>query len=77
MGRPDQQKEHAMSVLDRIVAAVTPPESAEDRANARQKARAAAAPGDWLDQILQHHEQIEAAFTEGGRRCAEPHKGPA
>jgi hypothetical protein len=64
MGRSDQQKEHAMSVLDRIVAAVTPPESEEDRAKARQRARAAAAPGDWLDQILQHHEQIEAAFTE-------------
>ncbi|WP_022681575.1 hemerythrin domain-containing protein [Sphingobium bisphenolivorans] len=53
-----------MSVLDRIVAAVTPPESEEDRAKAREKARAAAAPGDWLDQILQHHEQIEAAFGE-------------
>ncbi len=53
-----------MSVLDRIVAAVTPPESEEDRAQARQKARAAAAPGDWLDQILQHHQQIEAAFSE-------------
>jgi len=53
-----------MSVLDRIVVAVTPPESEEDRAKARQKARAAAAPGDWLDQILQHHEQIEACFTE-------------
>ena len=53
-----------MSVLDRIVVAVTRPESEEDRAKARQKARAAAAPGDWLDQILQHHEQIEACFTE-------------
>lgn len=53
-----------MSVLDRIVAAVTPPESEQDRVMARQRARAAAAPGDWLDQILHHHEQIEAAFAQ-------------
>lgn len=53
-----------MSVIDRIVAAVTPPESEEDRARAREKARAAAMAGDWLDQILQHHQQIEMAFSE-------------
>ncbi|AJR23404.1 hemerythrin domain-containing protein [Sphingobium sp. YBL2] len=52
-----------MSVLDRLVAAVTPPESEEDRAAARQKARSAATAGDWLDQILNHHEQVEAAFS--------------
>lgn len=52
-----------MSFFDRIVAAVTPPESAEDRAKARSEARRAATPGDWLDQILNHHEQIEAAFA--------------
>lgn len=52
-----------MSVFDKIVAAVTPPESEEDRAKARQKARAVAQPGDWLDQILGHHEQIEGAFA--------------
>src|SRR3546814_10016608 len=53
-----------MSVIDRFVAAVTPPESEEDRARAREKARAAAGAGDWLDQILQHHQQIEMAFSE-------------
>jgi len=37
-----------MSVIDRIVAAVTPPESEEDRARAREKARTAATAGDWL-----------------------------
>lgn len=52
-----------MSFLDKIVAAVTPPESEEDRVRARQEARQAAMHGDWLDQILQHHEQIEAAFA--------------
>lgn len=52
-----------MSVLDKVIAAVTPPESEESRKEARAKARAAAKPGDWLSMILQHHQQIEAAFT--------------
>ncbi len=52
-----------MSVLDKVIAAVTPPESEESRKEARAKARAAAKPGDWLSMILQHHEQIEAAFA--------------
>ena len=52
-----------MSLLDKAIAAVTPPVSDEKRAEARAKARAAAAPGDWLSQILDHHEQIEAAFA--------------
>ncbi|KKC24640.1 hemerythrin domain-containing protein [Sphingomonas sp. SRS2] len=53
-----------MSFLDRIVAAVTPLESAEDRAAARHNARQAAEPGDWLSLVLDHHEQIEAAFEK-------------
>lgn len=53
-----------MSLVDKVIAAVTPPESAEDRANARLKAKSTATPGDWLDQIIQHHEQIEAAFDQ-------------
>lgn len=52
-----------MSVLDKVIAAVTPPESEESRKEARAKARASAKPGDWLSMILQHHEQIEAAFV--------------
>ncbi len=44
-----------MSVLDKIAAAVAPPESDEDRANARQIARNAAQPGDWLSTVLDHH----------------------
>lgn len=52
-----------MSILDKVVAAVTPPESAESRRKARAKARAAADPGDWLSQILDHHEEIDAAFA--------------
>ncbi len=53
-----------MSLLDKAIAAVTPPESDEARAKARAKAEAAAKSGDWLSQILQHHRQIEAAFAE-------------
>jgi hypothetical protein len=52
-----------MSILDKVVAAVTPPESEEARRNAREKARRAAEGRDWLAQILDHHEQIEAAFS--------------
>jgi len=52
-----------MSILDKVIATVTPPESAEARAKAREKASAAAKPGDWLSQILDHHRQIEALFA--------------
>ncbi|MFL6606541.1 MAG: hemerythrin domain-containing protein [Steroidobacteraceae bacterium] len=51
-----------MSLIDRVVAAVTPPESEEKRAAARAKARAAAGENDWLAMILQQHVRIEAAF---------------
>src|SRR4051794_13762241 len=52
-----------MSILDKVVAAVTPPESEKARRNAREKARRAAEGQDWLARILDHHEQIEAAFS--------------
>lgn len=53
-----------MSIIDRFIAAVTPPESDEARFEARTKATGAAMPGDWLDQILQHHMDIEDAFAD-------------
>ena len=66
-----------MSILDKAIAAVTPPVSDEKRAEAHAKARAAAAPGDWLSQVLDHHEEIDAAFaavkaatSAGARRAA-------
>lgn len=52
-----------MSILDKAIAAVTPPVSDEKRAEAHAKARAVAEPGDWLSQILDHHEEIDAAFA--------------
>ncbi|MGQ3024652.1 MAG: hemerythrin domain-containing protein [Sphingopyxis sp.] len=54
----------SMSLLDRFIAAITPPESEEARREARTKANGAAMPGDWLDQILQHHLDLEDAFAE-------------
>lgn len=51
-----------MSVLDKVIAAVTPPESADARREARAKARDAAMPGDWLERALDQHLQIETAF---------------
>ena len=53
-----------MSIIDKVVAAVTPPESEEARKAARDKARASASPGDWLSLVLEHHMQIEQAFAE-------------
>jgi Hemerythrin HHE cation binding domain len=52
-----------MSIVDKLVAAVTPPESEEARMQARAKAHAAANPGDWLAMVLEHHERIEVAFA--------------
>jgi hypothetical protein len=52
-----------MSILDKVVAAVTAPESEEARAKARANARGSASKGDWLSMVLDHHEQIEAAFA--------------
>jgi hypothetical protein len=45
------------------VAAVTPLESDEERAEARAKARGVATEGDWLSLVLEHHQEIEAAFA--------------
>lgn len=51
-----------MSLIDKVVATVMPPESDAARARAREDALAAAQPGTWLAMVLDHHRQIEAAF---------------
>ena len=53
-----------MSLVDKVIAAVTPPESDQARADARAKGRAAAGLEDWLALILDHHLKIEAAFEK-------------
>lgn len=54
-----------MSVIDKALAAITPPESDEARAEATQKARAASTGGDWLSLALDHHDLIRQAFEQG------------
>jgi hemerythrin superfamily protein len=51
-----------MSLLDKFVAKVAPPESDETRMEARHNASAQAAPGGWVQLILDDHERIERAF---------------
>lgn len=53
-----------MSVIDKVIAAITPPESDEKRAKARAEVRAQASSGDWLSQVIEHHEALEDAFAE-------------
>jgi len=60
-----------MSIIDKVVAAVTPPETDESRLKARNEARASAGRGDWLAMVLDHHEQVETAFT-AVKRAADP-----
>jgi hypothetical protein len=60
-----------MSIVDKVLGAITPPEKEEDRAEATAKARAAAAPGDWLSLALDHHDKIRAAF-EAARAASAP-----
>ena len=54
-----------MSVIDKALAAVTPQSSAEKRAEATAKARAAAERGDGLNLALDHHDQIRSSFEAG------------
>lgn len=71
-----------MSALDKIIAAVTPPESEEARAEANAKAWAAAEPGDFLTTALEHHRLLLDAFAaaraapdEASRTAAQKHLG--
>lgn len=52
-----------MSIIDKVVNAVTPAETEKDRAEVRAKARAIASPGDWFAMILDHHVVLEKAFA--------------
>ncbi len=54
-----------MSVIDKVLGAITPPVSEEKRAEATEKARAASDGSDWLALALDHHAAIKAAFEKG------------
>jgi iron-sulfur cluster repair protein YtfE (RIC family) len=67
-----------MSLLDRVIATVVPEPTAKERAEVRAKARSLSGGGGWLAQVLDHHEEIDAAFdavrdakTPTGRRSAQ------
>ena len=51
-----------MSIFDKVVAAVTPEPSAQERAEARTRAASMGARAPWLAMALDHHVQIEKAF---------------
>jgi hemerythrin superfamily protein len=53
-----------MSFIDKIASAIMPPESDEDRINARRVAEALSSGDDWLATVLAHHRQIEEGFAE-------------
>ena len=52
-----------MTLLDKVISAVTPPETDEERGKARAKVRALARDCPWLAEVLQHHIAIEQAFA--------------
>ena len=60
-----------MSLLDKVIAAVVPEPTSEERAECRAKARALSGGSGWLALVLEHHEQIEAAF-ESVREASSP-----
>jgi hemerythrin superfamily protein len=51
-----------MSLLDKIVASITPLESDEERLRARENARTQAVQGGWVHRIIDDHDRIERAF---------------
>lgn len=61
-----------MSLVDKVIAAVTPPESEHARVKAREEALDHAQPGTWFAMVLDHHRQIEAAF-DGVERALTTH----
>lgn len=52
-----------MSLVDKIAAAVMPPESDRDRETARTISMALTSEGDWLALVVSHHRCIEAGFA--------------
>jgi hypothetical protein len=53
-----------MTILDKVIAAVTPIEDSEKNQKARAQAEAVAGSTGWLAAVLDHHKQIEQAFVD-------------
>ena len=60
-----------MSILDKVIAAVVPEPTREERTKVRAEARTLSGGSGWLAQVLDHHEQIDAAF-EAVRNASSP-----
>lgn len=58
----DHLKEPEMTILDKVIAAVTPDAGSEKNLEARAKALSAAGSTGWFAMVLNHHKQIEQAF---------------
>lgn len=56
-----------MSIVDKVIAAIIPPETQQARIDARAKAESLATPGSWLEMVLRHHQLIEGAFEDVAR----------
>ena len=52
-----------MSILDKVIASLTPLESDEARAKARTRAEQYAQRAPWLAMVIDHHRQIDMAFA--------------
>lgn len=58
-----------MGVLDKVVAAITPEASDEERMQKRAQARQLAGRSGWLAQVLDHHEErLHRGAAPGGRQ---------
>jgi len=53
-----------MSVIDKVLGAITPAPDEAKRAEATANARALATRGDWLTMVLNHHDVIREAFSQ-------------
>ena len=58
-----------MSIIDKVVDAVTPPESEEARLKARAKARVSAGKDDWLAMVLESSRASRVGLCGGKGRC--------
>ena len=62
-----------MSLLDKVIARVTPEPSDNEMAAARAQLRATASQAAWIAMVCDHHDQIDAAFVavRGARTAAD------
>ena len=65
-----------MSILDKVIAAVVPEPTPQERAEVRAKARALSGGSGWLSQVLDHHEQIDRSLDRRRGGAVPRHGAP-